>query len=339
MEPSGLIVLVVALFVLGVPLVMSRVRVPGTLVFREVPPDELTERQTACFADLDRMAAPIGYGPASTFRVADFPNRTLSRLYLSSRNPAVLYAHAITDRGNRTAPVNYCEFVTVFGDTLAVTTTNAPRISAFPPIPENPSQSLPNVRDLAELARRHGERAEHLGRGLPMFLGRDEVFVRNAASHERWCRIHVTGGYLRFRRGRRSLSPTWRLAVRGVIVYLNPFAGSFSSAKFAFGVVLGGALPFLGDLAAADAGRLFHSLTGIGPLLCATAWKVAVYTVAGAVLGWLFECRAFLWAFLLYTIPSLLAGHGGSRELVSGGWIGAAAGLVSEWKARRSIVA
>jgi len=129
MELNNLLIPVVILFVLGVPLVMSRVKVP------------------------------------------DLPNRSLSRLYLSSRNPAVLYAHAITDRGNRTAPVNYCEFVTVFGDTLAVTTTNAPRISAFPPIPENPSQSLPNVRDGLESGGLHRRRTGLGVEGPPQYRG------------------------------------------------------------------------------------------------------------------------------------------------------------------------
>ena len=326
------------LLVVGVPLVMRLIRVPATLVFEEVPPEELTKRQADFFVTFDRAAAELGYAPVSTFRVTNLPNPNLSRLYLSPRHPAVLYVHALTARQGRAAPVNYCEFVTVFNDTFAITTTNAPRISAFPVFPENPMRVFPGNPDPAPLAKIHEARVEREGQGLPLRLTRDEVFSRNIAFHHRWCAFLVARGILR-RRGTRGFSPTWRLAVRGVGVHLNPFAGSFSAGKFMVGVVYGGILPLLADHAAPAAARLLHGWTGADPLLCLEAWTAFGYAVAGIALGWTFECRAFIWGFLLYSLPATLLGRTGSLEIISAGWIGVVANLVSNWKAARRQVA
>jgi len=67
-------------------------------------------------------------------------------------------------------------------------------------------------------------------------------------------------------------------------------------------------------------------------------WDLVVFAISGAVVGTIFNAKAFVWNFVLAYLPLRLLGPAGLMPLWISLWTGFVANMVSSWKIRRQHV-
>src|SRR5690349_3496793 len=78
---------ILVLFIVGLPLLRSTVKMPRKLVFNKVDDGALTPQQAAFFQKYDRELGDLGFYPALTYTVPNLSGKNLSRTYFSSAEP------------------------------------------------------------------------------------------------------------------------------------------------------------------------------------------------------------------------------------------------------------
>jgi hypothetical protein len=324
--------------VVGVPAIRYGVWLPRELEFEILPDHALTGAQLAHYQRLDVRLAASGYTPRFNFTVTNMQGATLSRVYLCDHDAAVLGAHCLRGHAafDESTPggQNYLEWITKYQDGATLTTRNAELSDLFDRMPHQVRQVCIGVVDPLALKARHDRKAaELLARG-PLYAHGRDLLAEFQDFHRRFCAFQESRGLLVAGAGGRC-HPTVKTALRGVWNYFDPLADNFTLPRFLLAVVLGAGLPALATWLTTPGA--VHRPAGLPVLAVEPALRLAtlglVYAAAGAVVGWVFTGKAFIWAALLGYLPlRLLTPHPGAELLLA-----FEMGLVAEWTARMRI--
>lgn len=330
---------VVAFFVVGLPLITSRVSVPTRVDFEEVSGNELTPEQSRCFAALDPKMLELGYRPTTNRRPTNMQGRALIRTYFSDVDPAIVMMNLMTSgiEGSVEQPMNYLEIVTRYGDGAILSTRNAEISEVLEPVPGHIIQERRGIREPAPLKAVHDQMAGELLAHGPTFsrpLDFEPVFHE---FHERWCQHQINRGLLvPAANDRERLRPTIKAGLRGIANYLNPLADNFTLPRFLIAIVFGLVVPVLTILWLTGPGVFVISrvaaATGFEPTTCVIACLAVMLAVVGVVVGLLFATKAFIWCFLLtYVLLRLVGPTGIGVTFGLSLWTG----MVADWAAKR----
>jgi hypothetical protein len=139
------------------------------------------------------------------------------------------------------------------------------------------------------------------------------------------------------------LRPTVRSALRGVLNFVNPMADTFTPLRFIVAALFGLAAPAAAVVWLTGSGStIVDAVAGsIGlerPIGLVIA-LVAVLAVSGAVVGFSFTAKSFIWSFLFtYLLLRLVAPTGFWTTLALCLWAGWVADRTARWRlARRKL--
>jgi hypothetical protein len=341
-----LIVLVVVtlLFAVGVPAIRLGVWLPRRLEFERLRDDELSSAQREHFQKLDLGLAKAAYTPRMNFAVVNMQGPTLTRVYLSDHEPAVLGAHCLRSASVIDDKVvsghNYLEWITKYEDGATLTTRNAELADVFDRMPHQLRQECVGVTDPLVLKARHDAKAVGLLHRHPRHPQRADILGEFADFHDRWCRFQESRGLLVPAANGARYNVSVRAALRGVVNYLNPLADNFTPLRFLAGLVLGAGIPIVATwLLTPDAPWRPAGLpvVAIAGALLRMAALGAAYAVAGIAVGCLFTGKAFIWAALLGYLGLRLGGASGV-ELWLAVWMGFVAEQAGRYRTKRQIL-
>jgi hypothetical protein len=340
------LIIVAGFFVIGLPLITKRVWMPERLDVEDVPESALEDRQRLYFNDLDAELSVSGYAPARTYRVTNLQGFNLVRTYLSPVAPEVVHAFLLRDEVEPGAPptaMNYLEVSTRYADGTTASTRNGELSSVFPEPPSHELIVRRLVRRPGELVKAHRRRTEGHRIREPVHLRAVDLEQHIADFHHRWTSFQKARGRLKADPVGGVLRPTVKTGLVGIANYLNPLADNLTPFRLAAALVFGLGLPLAGvlllnDWAGFSTTRAAAAL-GIQPGVLRWAGLALLFSVLGAVTGWLFESKAFIWTFLLAWLPLRIAGALALPTLGLSLWAGALAGWAADRRNRlRSLV-
>lgn len=338
-----LAVVVSAIALVAVPAIVRGSLLPRELELETVQDAALTDAQRRYFQRLDARLATIGYAPIANFVATNLQGANLTRVFRSDYDPAVLGASSM--RGvnfvdeTKQASENYGEWVTKYEDGTSLNTLNASVSDVFDRMPHQVRQRYPGVADLTRLKALHDRAAEGLRQRQPRFAHGRDVVAEWKDHHRRWCQFQETRGLLRQDTTADGYRVTQRTAWRGVLNFLNPLADNFSVPRLLLGLIGGAALPSAWLWLSSDPAFLARLRETVGRVPgLEFALALVAFALAGAIVGWLFEGKSFVWGLLLGYVPlrlhGSLLGEGMLLLLV----MGFVADRVSWWRSRARAV-
>jgi hypothetical protein len=338
------LVVVGLLLAVGVPTIRLGVWLPRRLEIETVPDDELSSAQREHFQKLDTALAKAAYTPRMNFSVTNMQGQTLTRLYLSDHEHAVLGAHCLRSASVIDEKVvgghNYIEWITKYEDDTTLTTRNAGLADVFDRMPHQIRQECVGLTDPVALKARHDAKASGLLHHHPRPAQGADILGEFADFHERWCRFQESRGLLVPSADGTRYNAGVKAALRGVANYLNPLADNFTPLRFLLAVVLGAGTPILAAwLLTPDAPGRPSGLPIVSPEspLVRMAALGAAYAGAGIAVGCIFTAKAFIWAALLGYLGLRLTGASGA-ELWLAVWMGFVAEQVGRYRTQREIL-
>jgi hypothetical protein len=338
--------IVVVFFVVGLPLIISRVSLPRRVIFKEVAEHELTAPQTGYFALLDAQLRVMGYRPHGNWRPTNMQGRALVRLYTSEVDHAVIMMNLMTGEGHGgdEHPMNYLEIMTRYADGTILTTRNSEISDVLARLPEQIVQERRGVRDPESLKRVHDLKAEELKIRQPVYSPAADFEAAFHEYHDRWCAHQIERGLLvPAARDEDRLRPTVKTGLRGIRNFLNPLADNFTTVRFALGLLFGLVLPAAGIAWLNGPGRgMVDSLAiaiGIEPAWCVVGCLTLLFSLSGVVVGFLFVSKSFIWSFVLtYVLLRLAAPIGFVGALFLSLWTGGAAAWSAQRREKRELL-
>jgi hypothetical protein len=330
---------VMAFFLIGLPMITRRVSVPRKIVFESVADHDLTANQSRFFADLDPRLLEMGYRPVGDRRTVNMQGKALIRTYMCEADPAVIMMNLLTSEveGTGEHPMNYLEIVTRCADGTTLSTRNAEISEVLATAPMHIVQERKGVVDPAKLKLAHDARARDLMVHEPLFSRPDEFERAFDEFHERWCRHQIDRGLLVPRSDDpEQLRPTVKAGLRGIANFVNPLADNFTLPRFLLTVTLGLTVPVVALLWLDGPGSWLvarlAAATGLSPAACLTGCLAVVVTGVGALVGHLFLGKSFIWGFLVTYVVLRAIGP-------TGGWMAATlslwTGIVASWASAR----
>ena len=334
LDTQYFVIAIIAMFVIGLPLITKRVVLPAQMRFEEVPPERRSPGQTEFFQDADTKLSPSGFHSFATFRVANLQGTNLSRAYGSTSDPARILVTLMTGPGGTIAH-NYTEIISKYQDGTILSTKNSNVSAVFDEMPGRIIQSFPAVKELEELKRRHDAKAATLVARQPIYRDDKKFFDEFQDYHRRFCEFQQSRKLLRYDPSADIYRATLWTGLRGIRNFLNPLADNFTLPRLAVVIVFAAALPLVVVWQRAPIVDWLRARTGLDfAVAYAVALGVAV-TLGGAVVGYLFRQKSFIWAFLLGYIPTRLLGGAGRDEIFFCIWMAVAAEYVSRWRSQR----
>ena len=329
---------VIAFFVVGLPLITSRISVPTRVDFEDVPENDLTPGQSTYFAVLDSKMLDLGYRPTVNRRPTNMQGRALIRTYYSEADPAIVMMYLMTSEveGSIEQPANYLEIMTRYGDGTLLSTRNAEISEVFEPVPGHIIQERRGIREPTPLKAAHDRKAEELLVHGPTYSRPEDFEPVFHEFHERWCRHQIDRGLLvPVTDDPERLRPTVKTGLRGIANYLNPLADNFTLTRFLTALVFGLVVPVVAILWLTGPGGFvvawLAAATGLAPTTCVIACLAAMLLVVGVVVGLLFTTKGFIWCFLLtYVILRLVGPTGIGATFGLSLWTG----VVADWAAK-----
>jgi hypothetical protein len=323
---SALLVSVAMVLVFGIPAVMASARLPRQMQISTIAPDQLTAAQRKWFEGIEARLRTEGYREALTFSATNLGSNNLNRAYISDSFPAMCMATAIrNDQEDVIVATSYVEFVTEFEDGGGVTTRSQAGNDLFEPLPGSRVHVHRYTRDPLDLKHEHDEHCKAVGTKQPVFHAHDEFAAVITGYHERWIAHQTAVGLLAETRDG-QFRATFKLALRGVMAFFNPFEESFDLWK-GMGVLLGGiALPMLAGLMLMDA-RMplvahLETMMGLGHAVALAAAMAPVMWLSGGVVGAIFPNNTFLWPALCAWLGSrVFLGEAGESWMALGIWL------------------
>jgi hypothetical protein len=337
---------VLAFFVIGLPLITGRVSVPRRIVFERVADHELTEGQIRYFADLDPKLLEMGYRPVGDRRTVNMQGRALVRTYMCDADPAVIMVNLLTSavEGAGEHPMNYLEIITRYADGTILSTRNAEVSDVLSTVPMHIIQERKGVADPAKLKLAHDATARDLLVHGPLFSRSDDFERAFDEFHERWCHHQIDRGLLVPRSDDpQQLRPTVKAGLMGIANYVNPLADNFTLPRFLLAVALGMVVPVaaISWLSSPGSNLITRvaATTGFSPAVCMTGCVALVLTAVGALVGVLFVGKAFIWSFLLtYVVVRLIGPAGPWTAVALSLWTGSVANLAAtRWERRHRL--
>ena len=289
--------------VLGPVVLMKAIGLPARLGIQPVKDEELDDAQRRWFGELDGLLGSQGFRPALTCVATGLASKNLSRLYLSSGDPSIAIASALSQKqGDVQLAKSYVEFAADFQDGTSVLTTPVLEQGGIEPPPQLQVFRHPSARNPLALKQKHDAHLQPLLARGARFYTAEQLAEVMETDHARKMEHNVA--LKRWRRDGDNYRLTFTNAVRVVAQYLNPFSEQAWDVRMAIAVVLA-LVPALGTL-----------VLGVGPLTwlprveafapgldLATAWLCVfapVVLLGSVVLGAVLEARAVTWVFFFH---------------------------------------
>jgi hypothetical protein len=282
---------------------MKAIGLPARLGIQPVKDEELDDAQRRWFGELDGLLGSQGFRPALTCVATGLASKNLSRLYLSSGDPSIAIASALSQKqGDVQLAKSYVEFAADFQDGTSVLTTPVLEQGGIEPPPQLQVFRHPSARNPLALKQKHDAHLQPLLARGARFYTAEQLAEVMETDHARKMEHNVA--LKRWRRDGDNYRLTFTNALRVVAQYLNPFSEQAWDVRMAIAVVLA-LVPALGTL-----------VLGVGPftwlprveafapgLDLATAWLCVfapVVLLGSVVLGAVLEARAVPWVFFFH---------------------------------------
>jgi hypothetical protein len=295
--------------VLGPFALLKTIRLPARLGVQAVKDEELSDAQRAWFEELDGLLGSQGFRPALTFVAKDLPANNLSRAYLSTGDPSIALASAVSQKkGSVQLAKSYVEFAVDFQDGGSLLTTTVLEQGGIASLPQSKIFRHPQARHPLVLKQHHDAHLRPLLAQGARFHRADELGEVIEADHARKMAHNVA--IKRWRQlpdGRYRL--TFRNALRVVAQFLNPFSEQPVDLRVAVALTLV-LVPALGTavLGVPQLGWLPVVFSLAPPSLDpGTTWLLAfapVVLLGSLALGVVLEARAVPWVFFFHLAES-----------------------------------
>ncbi len=302
-----LAILVFVLFVFGIPRIKSKVSLPATFQWADIPEGKISDMARTLFSSTDGKARLLFFVPIKTFTIVGYSIPTELRLYYNENDATGLLAtifHA--PKGT----VSLLEFTTRFADDSEVDTSNSPMSGVFVKPEWVISEKFPAIGEIGALYEKHRARVDaRKALGIErrhQELGKlmDEI----KRSQERQMRFQAERGGLILDPQAGVYRAGSRMALAGIKNYLNPFADDFTALRFAVGLVVALGLAFAATALAEmfDLQKVLRdALPGVSAGRIAFLAFCPGFILAGLAIGRLFPRKGFLWGFII-SIPAAL---------------------------------
>ena len=291
-----------AVVVVGPVVLLKTIRLPARLGIQAVKEEELDDTQRRWFAELDGLLGSQGFRPALTCVAAGLPTKNLSRVYLSSGDPSIAVASALSDTKGPVIAKSYVEFAADFQDGTSVLTTPVLEQGGIVPHPQSKIFRHPRARNPLALKQIHDEHVRPLLARGARFYTAEQLAEVVEADHARKMEHNVQ--LKRWRRDGDTYRLTLRNAVRAVAQYLNPFSEQAWDVRAAIALVLA-LIPALGAIVLGAAQPAWQpwvqSLApGLQPGIAWLCVFTPVVLLGSTVLGAVLEARAVTWVFFFH---------------------------------------
>jgi hypothetical protein len=309
-----------AVVVLGPMALLKTVRLPARLGIQEVKEAELDDAQRRWFAELDGLLGSQGFRPALTCVAAGLPSKNLSRLYLSTGDPTIAVASAVSDtKQDVRLAKSYVEFAADFQDGTSVLTTPVLEQGGLVAHPQARVFRHPRLRNPLALKQKHDEHLRPLLARGARFYTAEQLAEVVEADHARKMEHNVA--LKRWRRDGDAYRLTFRNALRVVAQYLNPFSEQAWDVRVAIALVLA-LIPSLGAIVLGVAQPAWQpwaqSLSpGLQPGIAWLCVFTPVVLLGAAVLGAVLEARAVTWVFFFHLAENGALGPDGRSTFES----------------------
>ena len=296
-----LVILVVMLFVFGIPRIRSKVSLPATFQWTDIPEGTISGTARELFNSTDEMARSLFFTPIRTFTVVGYSIPTEIRLYYNANDATGLLVSIFHAPKN---PVTVFEFTTRFVDDSEVDTSNSPLSGVFVKPDWVISEKFPAIRDLSPLYEKHRVRVEaRKALGIERrFQELGKLMDEIKRSQERQMQFQAEKGGMKLDPQAGVYRAGNKMALAGIKNFLNPFADDFTTQRFVVGLALS-----LGVATAAtalakwyDLERLLRgALPGFSDGTIAFLASCPGVILAGLAIGWQFPRKGFLWGFII----------------------------------------
>lgn len=300
------LVFLAVLLVFGVPAILRKVTLPADFSWAEIQEPMLTPTSQKLFKKTDAIAMQLFFQPVKIFTIPKLPQQNENKLYYSADAATGFLVSAINSQ-QRVIPV--LEFATRFEDGTELDTTNAPVTVLFSEPPWRSVARFPGLTDLGKLHDAHKLRVEEKkAQGIaPHYTKPEDMMEEIRQSQVRQMDYQVEQGILRKDEQANVYRATPKIALRGVVAFINPFADDFTLKKFLIGAALGVALTvawvFLVDYLSLE-NQLKGFFPAYSPAQITFLAFCPGFVLAGMALGWQFPQKGFLWGFII-SIPGI----------------------------------
>lgn len=319
------------LVLIGLPTIRNSVTLPAKLEVEEVASKQLAKPLDEHFSALDAEMRDLGFGPLLTFKVTNLGSDNMLRLYLHTggRTFALGTCLAQNTPDGRVGH-SYVEFIDEFEDGCSLTSRNSEILPVFAADPRKRVQELPAASP-GHLWKHHRDAAMRHSSPARSWQTAREIMERGNRSHEEMCEFQVACGRLSYDPGSGRFQATYKLAILGLVNFLNPFADNFTWTRFLLTLGIAGIIPAWGlsQLPGMLAPLLQKNWT---PEMLETlqfAARAGLYGVAGMVIGLSFPGKTFIWSFLITYVPPLFLPGAGLGGFLYALWAGLVADRVS----------
>jgi hypothetical protein len=288
--------------------------IPVQPEFEQIPEHALTQAQRDYIRPFDSQLASLNYRPDCTYRITNMRNygHNLVRRYFNSADFASCTLTIIelkTKIGDVEAAKtsSTVAFRTRFSDERTLTTRNMSLKSLVDRPPWKMVQECRQIRDLAELKRRHDRRVAQVGVATPPPSGPEAIFKEERKEHQRFSEFQMQRGIYRLLPDGQAYETTDKARVRGIWNHYNPFAKRISWREVILSGLVGSVLPLLAILkvAPAIAEQLYGAPVVVFPFV--TSLTIATfYALAGLIIGAISERATYHWIMLISYVPAHL---------------------------------
>ena len=275
--------------------------------------EQLTGSQKEYLRPIDAQLEALNYRATCTYRVKNY-DANLLRVYLNAADTAscVLTIVEVRVEVNGVKGVkssSSVRFTTRFSDGKRFITTNMGLKSLFDRPEYLLEQRLPNVTNLAELKRRHDERARTLGVANPPPRDVQGILSETNDEHQRYSKFQLERGIFRLAPDGNGYLLTDRVFDRGIRNHFLPFGKRITLAQVLFSGLLGAVLPLFGILKLGPWVAQNTHADERGAFLFSGVMIALCYLVAGVIIGWVCDAQKFTWIMLVAYLPAhLVAG-------------------------------
>ncbi|HNV71246.1 MAG TPA: hypothetical protein PKO06_16195 [Candidatus Ozemobacteraceae bacterium] len=328
------LVVVGFLVFIGLPTIRNTITLPSEMAMEKVSKGQLSQKLTAHFAKIDSELSEIGFKALETFRVTNLGSDNMLRLYLhADRQTFALATCLAQNTPDGRIGENYLEFIDEFEDGRSLTTRNSEITSVFASDPRKPLIVAANAVP-AELYRLHREARQQYTVAGRSWSHADELLKRGSESHREMCEFQVSCGRLEFEPATQRFRATWKLALIGLVNFVNPLSDHFTWFRFVGLVIVVGLLPIIGTVGLAALAQHLSLSPSEMPLLL-MGCRVVLFGFAGLIVGWTFPGKVFIWSFLATYLPQITLIESNEWTFVYSIWAAFVGERVSSWQLSR----
>jgi hypothetical protein len=284
-ELLQVLITIAAFFLIGLPLIARRVRLPASNGMKIVPPDAPTPHQRELFRRIDADAAQQGFRPLGFVTSTTLDGKNLCRFYESLTDSTTLFVAVIGSHTGDRGVISY-QIISRLTDGTFLSTSNRPVSSVFAPMPHIHKQSVAGA-GLGLVAELHRQRLSGVSSPLWRRETLDELLQRMESEHVKFVNYQVERGFLKQNPKTGYFHATYRTGLAGISNFLNPFSDNFTLKRLAAGLLFG-------TLPAALAIYYQDLLPGGEHLLVYFGYLIGAIGVALS-----FRHKVFLWTILL----------------------------------------